>query len=412
MPAPGSTAAALALALAQELIRLPSPNPPCAERAVAEHLAAYLRAAGIEAVVQGVDAPDDVQTNVFARLPGSGERPPFVFCGHLDTVPPGEGAWTRDPYAPVVEGDLLYGLGAADMKAAVAAMTVAALRLRDEQAGGSALRGDLLLAFTSGEETGSRGARALARSGLLDGAAGMVIGEPTGNRTGIAEKGGIWLDVVFSGRTAHGSLPHLGANAVAGLAETLVALERAAAADPPAGAPLSPAQRALRDALVRPAHPLLGAPTLIATRAEGGVATNVVPDRASAVLDVRTLPGQTGDSIMAAVRAVAHEVAERRGLAAAVTTRGERVALATLQEHPLVRACAAAVVRATGQEPVYYGLTGATDATELVPALDLPFVICGPGEMEQAHQPDEFVSVSALAASLEIYYHLARTFLI
>ncbi|HEU5316821.1 MAG TPA: M20/M25/M40 family metallo-hydrolase [Chloroflexota bacterium] len=397
-----------AIELAEALIRIASPNPPSEERAVAEALATWLRGVGIEAEVLGVGASDAPQANVFARVRGSGELPPLVLSGHLDTVPAGEGAWRRDPLNPERRDGRLYGLGAADMKGAVAAMCVAAARVA-ATAAERPLRGDLLLAFTSGEETGSAGARALARSGRLDGAGGIVIGEPTANRVGIAEKGGIWLDLELSGRTAHGSLPHLGANAAAGLAEALVRLERAAESDSPGG--LSVAERRLRDALWRPAHPMLGEPTLTLTRLAGGVATNVVPDRATAVLDVRTLPGQPGGAILEGVAGVLEEVAGRRGLQGTVGSRGERVALETPAEHPLVLACAVAVSAATGRAAERCALTGATDATELVPALGAPFVICGPGHMDQAHQPDEWVSLGALEESVEIYEHLARALL-
>lgn len=390
--------------LAGELIAVPSPNPPSEERPVAERLAGWLREHGIAAEVLGVDAPEAPQANLFARVAGSGTRPNFIFSGHLDTVPPGEGAWRRDPYRSARDERRLYGLGAADMKGAVAAMCLAAVRL----AGEGGLGGDLLLAFTSGEETGSRGARALARSGVLSGASGMVIGEPTGNRVGIAEKGGTWLDLTLIGQTAHGSLPHLGANAAAALAEALLRLEEATIA---ADASLAPAQERLRRALVRPPHPLLESPTLTVTRIAGGVATNVVPDRATAVLDIRTLPGQAGGTIMDAVREVVQEVASRRGCRAEVSSRGERVALETAADDPLVVACAAAAQEALGRAPEHCGLTGATDATELVPALNIPFVICGPGNMAQAHQPDEWVDEDALAASAEIYARLARMML-
>ena len=391
------------LALAAALIEVPSPNPPSEERAVAERLAGWLRERGLEADVLGVDAPDSAQANVLARARGAGTRPPFILSGHLDTVPPGAGAWQRDPYRPVREGGRLYGLGSADMKGAVAAMCVAAVRLARE----GRLEGDLMLAFTSGEETRSRGAKALVHSGRLRGASGVAIGEPTGNRVGIAEKGGIWLDVTLIGQTAHGSLPHLGANAIAALAEALVRLEEAAAQ----GGTLTEAQERLRAALVRPSHPLLESPTLTATQAAGGVATNVVPDRATAVLDIRTLPGQAGEEILAAVRGVAEEVAGRRGCRAEVTSRGERVALETPSDNALVTACTAAVEAVTGRAAERCGLTGATDATELVPALGIPFVICGPGHMAQAHQPDEWVDEAALAESVDIYAALARRML-
>jgi succinyl-diaminopimelate desuccinylase len=424
-PPPGSPDSGLsapdpaeAIALAEALIRLPTPNPPGGEHDLATFLVDWLRRRGVAAETRAVDVEGARanSTNVFARVPGRGDRAPLVLCGHLDTVPAGEGAWQRDPFVPVVEDGRLYGLGAADMKAAVAAMAVVATRV----AASKPLAGHLLLAFTSGEETRSCGARAFVQSGLLAGAAGLVIGEPTGNRVGIAEKGGLWLELVAHGQTSHGSRPDLGVNAAAGLAELVHAIELAAAPAAPAGPagtwpgasrPLQDAVAALDRILRAPAHPLLGAPTLTVTRLSGGVANNVVPDRASATFDVRLLPGQDAASVRDAVEQVARAVLGPRNLRLETIDMGTRVPLDVPAEHPLVVATRAAVEAALGQPAETYGLTGATDATELVPPLGLPFVICGPGEMAQAHQPDEFVSLAALAASVEIYTRLVQRIL-
>jgi succinyl-diaminopimelate desuccinylase len=393
------------LELTAALIERPTPNPPGEERPLAEYLAETLTRLGLEAEVLPVQGGTAAQANVFARLPGArpAARRPLVFCGHMDTVPPGEGAWTRRPYRAEVDAGRLYGLGASDMKGAVAAMVVAAGRLAAGRREGRPLDGDLLLAFTSGEETRSLGAQSLAASGRLDGAGGLVIGEPTENRVGIAEKGGIWLEIVLNGHTAHGSLPHLGANAIAGMAEVLYRLERPDGADAVAGA--------LHRAMDVPDDPLLGRPTLTATRIAGGVANNVVPDRAAAILDVRTLPGQSHGAVRAAIAAIVEHVASRRGLRPELADHGERLALATPDDHPLVLACVAAATDALGRPPGLCGLTGATDATEIAPVLGLPFVICGPGAMAQAHQPDEFVAVAPLQAAVTIYERLARSLL-
>jgi succinyl-diaminopimelate desuccinylase len=395
------------LELAKELIRYPTPNPPGEERDLAEFLAVELRRRGLEAEVLPLGGAGARQANVLARLHGRGARAPLVFCGHLDTVPPGEGAWQRDPYTPSVEGDRLYGLGAADMKGGVAAMIAAATHLAAEQGAGRQLAGDLLLAFTSGEETASLGARSLAESGRLDGASGVVIGEPTANRVGIAEKGGIWMEVVLHGRTAHAALPHLGLNAVSGLVEVLSELEAAAGGATGGGE----AVQALRRALEAPEDPLLGRPTLTPTRLHGGVASNVVPDEARAMIDLRTLPGQSHPAILEALEQLVRQGAVRRGLRASFVYHGERAPLAIPAHHPLAVACSAAVEATLGKPAERCGLTGATDASELVPHLNLPFVICGPGELGQAHHPDESVHLPALEAAVEIYVRLARLLL-
>ena len=161
-----------------------------------------------------------------------------------------------------------------------------------------------------------------------------------------------------------------------------------------------------------PDDPLLGRPTLTATRIAGGVANNVVPDRAAAILDVRTLPGQSHAAIRAGNRGGRRRRSPgRRDLRPEFVDHGERPALATPEDHPLVLACAAAVEATLGRPADLCGLTGATDATEIVPALGLPFVICGPGAMAQAHQPDEFVAVEPLRPRSTIYERLARALL-
>src|SRR5207248_4234391 len=123
----------------------------------------------------------------------------------------------------------VYGRGTADMKGALAAMVVAARSLHRADV---PLGGDLILAFTAGEEVDSLGAEALAKAGLLAGADAMVVGEPSDLEVYVAEKGNLTLTIAAEGRTAHASMPELGANAVYAMAELIGELERYHFPDP------------------------------------------------------------------------------------------------------------------------------------------------------------------------------------
>ncbi|HET7041592.1 MAG TPA: M20/M25/M40 family metallo-hydrolase, partial [Gemmatimonadales bacterium] len=221
-----------------------------------------------------------------------GEGPVLLFDTHLDTVPPAAG-WTRDPWdVEVVEGRV-YGLGANDAKASVAAMTAAFLAFREAD-----LPFTLALALVEGEETRGTGTEAvlaeLARRGTPPEAA--VVGEPTGLDIAIAQKGLMVLELVARGEACHAAnAAALGAaNAARRLARDLVALE---ALD--LGAP----------------HPRLGPVTVEPTQLRAGTARNVVPGEATALLDVRTTPGLHGrglvERLAAAVTGEVRVVSER-----------------------------------------------------------------------------------------------------
>jgi succinyl-diaminopimelate desuccinylase len=267
------------------------------------------------------------------------------------------------------------------MKGAVAAMVVAAAALRRA---GAPLGGDLILALTAGEEVDSLGAEALASSGLLRGADAIVIGEPSDLDVYVAEKGNLTLELTIAGRTAHASMPELGANAICGMADLILALER-----------LNFDERS---------HRLLGQPTISVGTVRGGVKSNVVPDGCAIEVDVRTLPGQRHDRVISQIEALMTGVCrDRPGLEARVTHRLGRAAVETGAEQSIVRDVLAAVEDVVGRRPVPAGVTYATDASVLVPSLGIPMSICGPGVREMAHQTDEYVSIATLEQSARVY---------
>ena len=165
-----------AVALTQALVRTNSINPPGDEAATAALVTKQLEGSGFRVEHHSFGSK---RYNLIADLPGSASaETPLVLTGHLDTVPLGSASWRQDPFGGEIDGGRLYGRGASDMKAGIAAMTLAAIRA----AAGPRLRRGLRLVFTGGEETGCQGALALRANGMLGAASGIVVGEPTANR--------------------------------------------------------------------------------------------------------------------------------------------------------------------------------------------------------------------------------------
>jgi succinyl-diaminopimelate desuccinylase len=267
------------------------------------------------------------------------------------------------------------------MKGGTAAIVVAAERVAALGRG----RAGLELVLCAGEETGCEGAVALAAAGGMLGRAGAVlVAEPTTNHPCVAHKGVVWLEAVAEGRTAHGSMPHLGDNAVYKLARAITRLEAEGAR------------------FGVPAHDLLGKPTLNVGTVSGGLNINSVPDRASAGLDVRTVPGLSAEAVRDHLAAVAGDevrIETRLALDPIDTDpAGEWVTEVFEVMEPLI-----------GEAPEPRGLAYFTDAAALVPAYGRPpAIICGPGDAAQAHRTDESCSVAALEAGVEGIFEIAR----
>ena len=160
--------------------------------------------------------------------PGSaaaGAAPNLLYSAHLDTVPVGADAeaWLHDPFGGEVADGKVWGRGAADMKGGLAAMIAAALALAEA---GTSLAGDLILAFTAGEEVDCIGAHAVAQRTDLAPVGAIVLSEPSSNDLFVAEKGALQVELTTYGQTAHGSMPELGRNAVMMMVTLLSELDR------------------------------------------------------------------------------------------------------------------------------------------------------------------------------------------
>ena len=364
-----------ALWLTKKLVTFNTVNPPGAERNAARYLGGLLEEFGFKVSFHDFDKE---RTSVVARLLSVRDRPSLCFTGHLDTVPLGSGAWSRDPFGGEIEGDRIYGRGTSDMKGGVAAMVAAALRLaRSDKKGAS-----LVLLLTAGEETGSQGAAHLVSLKGLGPIGAMVVGEPTSNYPFVAHKGALWIEAQVKGVSAHGSMPEKGVNAIYKAARALVQLEAYQFGVPP--------------------HPLLGSPSLNVGTISGGTNINLVPDRTTIGIDIRTIPGQVEDAILKSIQAILGTDSEVKKI---LSVGG----IATDPQNEWVQQVFNIVAPFLGSRPIPQAATYFTDASFLTPAFgNPPTIILGPGEPEMAHKTDEYCHISKIEQAAEIYYEIAR----
>ena len=365
-----------AVELTQELIRLDTINPEGNEEPAARLLGDMLAAAGLEVAYPRL-APQ--RTGLVATLKGSAPGPALVCTGHLDTVPLGNAPWSMDPHGGLIQDGKLYGRGASDMKSGVAALAVAALRLAQAPRG----RGDVVLAFTAGEETGSQGARQMVESGALPARAGaLLVAEPSGNAPFLGHKGALWLECAAQGKSAHGSMPDLGDNAIYKAARAAASLEHFFAQDQP--------------------RPPLGGPSINVGTFSGGSKINMVPDHASFQVDLRSIPGLGHDDLRGRLQ-------DHLGPQISVSTILDLPAVLTPADDPWIQACLAVMEHLRGAPPRPGYVNFFTDASVLTPALGQPpTLILGPGEPGQAHQTDEFCLVEKIVQAVSMYLEIGR----
>ena len=361
MPAPPAPPLAPAIAEATALLErlVATPSYSREEAATAELIAAFLTSKGY--------APRRAGHNVWVTRPCAADpgAPHLLLNSHHDTVRPAAG-WSEhgDPHAPTWRGERLVGLGANDAGGALVGLLAAFVATA-----GEALPYHLTVAATAEEEISGPGgiASVLPALGRVDAA---VVGEPTGLRAAVSEKGLVVVDGVTVGRSGHAARDE-GANA---LYRALDDIAR------------------LRDIRFAEASPTLGEIRVAVTQIEAGSQHNVVPDRCRFVVDVRTTDALTNEQTVARLR---DTVSEHTTL----TPRSTRLQPSGLPPgHALYRAA----VHALGLEP--YGSPTLSDQA-LMP---FPTLKLGPGESARSHTAGEYIARGELAAGVRTYVDLLR----
>ncbi|MBC7284777.1 MAG: M20 family metallopeptidase [Hoeflea sp.] len=357
------------IALTRKLLSFDTINPPGNERSCAEYLANLLSAAGFVTELHDVGPG---RANLVARL-GNGPGKPLCFAGHLDTVPLGAQRWWHDPFAGDIEDGKIYGRGATDMKGGVAAFVTACLEDADTLKDGPGV----LLLITAGEETGCDGAAALVSEGRVPEAGALVVAEPTTNQPLLGHKGALWLKVTTRGKTAHGSTPEHGDNAVVKVANIITQLSDFHFDVEP--------------------HPTVGMPTLNIGTVSGGININSVPDCAEVALDIRSTPNAGHAALKGALAQVISPEAT-------IQTLIDLPAVWTDPQNDWVRRVFDLSAGITKTQTPPSAASYFTDASVFTSALGhLPTVILGPGLAALAHQTDEYCEVERIVEAVAIY---------
>lgn len=309
---------------------------------------------------------DDTGVKVFV---GDSAGPTLAFLSHLDVVPPGDG-WTRDPFTPVIEGDLLYGRGAGDAKASVVAMLLAAKDVAER----GVPRGRLLCLFGYGEETRHTSMpAAVASVGRIDAA---VVGEPTNLDVAVAQRGLMMVDLVARGDQRHAGYASEGrfTNAIEALARNLVRLD---------------------GVVSERAHPVLGRTTVTPTMVDAGISRNVTPPSARAVLDVRSTPAWTHEALGQALteRLDCEVVVTSARLVPCETPPGSRLLDAARRVRPVLTTF------------------GSPTCSDWVFVREADAIKCGPGTSRRSHTPDESVDLPEVPMARAFYAELAEAYL-
>jgi len=393
-------------AIAQALIRAPSPNPPGDTKAVARVALDLLRAVpGAE--VEEVTAQQPF-VNLVARIRGNAKGRRLIFNGHLDTFPLGETlAWTHTPLSGVVAEGRLFGRGVSDMKGGIACSMLAfhlLAELRD------AWRGELVVTLAGDEESmGPHGTKHLLDTIAHATGDAMICGDAgSSDVVRFGEKGLLWLEMNATGVPAHGAHVHRGVNAIDRLRRALDALDTLRSL--PVNAP-APVKRAIEAAMPisetasgAGEAQVLGQVTVNLGTIAGGVSTNLIPASANATADIR-LP--VGVSTAAVEQRIGELMSSIEGVSWRVLRRFEPSW--TDPDHEIVRLVAANAQSVIGRPVAVNMRVGASDA-RWYRMRGVPTVVYGltPHNMGAA---DEHVLVDELHAIATVHALAAFDFL-
>ena len=395
------------VALTADLIRFPTVNPPGeAYTPCAEFIANRLRKRRFETqLIRGQDTPGDSdrspRTNVVARFDGRGHGPTVHFNSHIDVVEAGEG-WTVDPYGGIVKDGRVYGRGACDMKGGLAASIIAAEVFMDVYPD---FPGAIEISGTVDEESGGFGGVAyLASKGFFSKPRvdHVIIPEPLNkDRICLGHRGVWWAEIETKGRIAHGSMPFLGDSAIRHMGAVLHAFEEE----------LFPALD--RKQTQMPVVPE-GArrSTMNINSIHGGQTEDFFPglpspnvaDTCRTVIDRRFLLEESIDQVKGEVTSILDRLKrERPKFDYSIRDLMEVQPTMTERDAPVVTAVAEGIREIFGKEPDYVISPGTYDQKHVARIGHLHDCIAyGPGILDLAHQPDEWVGIDDMVESAKV----------
>ncbi|MBN2456683.1 MAG: M20 family metallopeptidase [Sedimentisphaerales bacterium] len=352
------------------------------ELAAAKLISDELSKSGVDSQI---DCWDKKRANITAKVNSTGHKGALMFACHLDVVPPGKAKWQYPPFDAFESNGKIYGRGSTDMKGSIAAVITA---IRQVVESGTKLQGDIILLAAAGEENDSCGAKRFMQNFQKQAPqlAGVIVTEPTDFEVVNTHRGLLWLKITTKGKTAHGSMPQLGINAISSMKSLLDELQDYEI-------PCEP-------------HELLGRCSMSINTISAGQAVNVVPDRCTIGIDIRTLPGQDNQALVKDLEKNLVKLKEKNPkFDAEVSIVRDVPPLETDSKCDFVKDFCSAVGAAKTQPKA-----SCTDGPCFVP-LRAPIVIFGPGQHELCHQPNEFIQISDVEKGVEYYKKIICKFL-
>ena len=374
--------------LTQQMVWIESSNPSTFEAAMSKFVYDWLRCNTSAEIFQEPVHPG--RDNIVAILRGKSRVHNLTYICHMDTMPAGEG-WEHPPFSGEIIDGKLYGRGACDMKAGLAA---AMLAFRNLSRLGKPLNYDFQLIATVNEEDAMTGAEQAVRDGYVNEGSYVLDAEPTDSRIQVAHKGKTWFELTTHGKTCYASMPQHGCDAIAAMAEIIARINRK-----------------LADL---PVHPEMGACTATFGTIRGGWNPYIVPDACTATLDMRLTPPTTNARSVELVReAIAEGLAMVPGATCDCTVTAQRPAIEKDDDSFLLAALRKAVTNVTGEELPADFFPGYTD-TAVIAALTgcRNCMSFGPGSLERAHRPNEFVPCREITRSVAVMTRLAEDILL
>jgi len=361
--------------ITQDLIRMNTINPPGNEAIAAKFIGKILSNFGFD--VKYHSFKNETRLHVIAEIGITEHYDPLVFSGHFDTVPNGSQQWSDNPLSGKIEDGKIFGRGSSDMKSGLASIVCAVIETISEEVPSCGIR----LILTAGEEIGCEGANDLMKSKINYGnASAIIIAEPTSNIPAIAHKGALFINVTTTGKTAHSSMPLLGSNAIYKAARAIGKIE----------------------VLTFDVEEdrLLGYPTINVGMIQGGKNVNSVPDKTSFTIDIRsTSKLNNSDAIEILKKKLGNEVIISPFVDNGVMYNDEDNDFVKIVN----KICEIEKLKGNYAKALPY----TTDGAVLQPFYNnVPTIILGPGQPEQAHQTDEFCYTKDIIESVKIYKNI------
>jgi succinyl-diaminopimelate desuccinylase len=353
----------------KKLVQIPTENPPGRTEEVVNFLIneVFKEEEGFHNEII-THMKNDVKLHNLITKIGFGKKK-IIFSGHFDVVPAGNlSKWIHPPFSAKIIDRKLYGRGSADMKGGIVSLigTLKSLGKEDE----FLKKYELIFLGTADEEAGMSGSFTLAKTKVLESAIFLIVAEPTNLDIGIAEKGMLWIKLKIHGKSAHGSMPQEGLNAIEGALKIIPQL-----------------YACLNDK----SNQILGSPTLNIGKIRGGTKINVVPDFAELELDFRYIPEQRPEDIINKVKNV-----KLNPFNIEIEVIKQQPAIESNVNHPLIKN----LKKLSNSKEI--GLPYATDASNYItPNNPIPFIIFGPGNHKAIHNVNESISLNQVFEAAE-----------